>query len=99
METAREKLVGDIKELLEDVDVLFRQAAAASGDEARELRTRAESALKLATERFASIEKDLVRRGREAAHATDEWVHHNPWSSIGIGAGVGLLIGMLIARR
>jgi ElaB/YqjD/DUF883 family membrane-anchored ribosome-binding protein len=99
MESARERLVGDIRELLTDVDVLFRQAAATSGDEARDLRQRAESALRQASERFASIEKDLVRRGREAAHATDEWVHHNPWSSIGIGAGVGLLIGMLIARR
>jgi ElaB/YqjD/DUF883 family membrane-anchored ribosome-binding protein len=99
MESTREKLVGDIRELLADVDLLFRQAAEASGEEARELRHRAESALKQASERFAYIEKDLIRRGREAAHATDEWVHHNPWSSIGIGAGVGLLIGMLIARR
>lgn len=99
MESAREKMVDDIKDLLSQVDVLFRQAAAASGEEARDLRYRAESALKQASERFASFEKDVVRRGREAAHATDEWVHHNPWSSIGIGAGIGLLIGMLIARR
>lgn len=99
MESPRERLVGDVKVLLGDVEALFRQAAAASGDEARELRERAEGVLKEASERFAQIEQDLMRRGREAAHATDEWVHLNPWSSIGIGAGVGLLIGMLIARR
>src|SRR5271167_2555115 len=99
MESSRERLAGDVKTLLADVDALFRQAAEASGAEALELRERAEGMLKQARARIESIERDLVRRGREAAHATDEWVHHNPWSSIGIGAGVGLLIGMLIARR
>jgi ElaB/YqjD/DUF883 family membrane-anchored ribosome-binding protein len=33
------------------------------------------------------------------ARATDDYVHENPWSSIGAAAGVGLLVGMLIARR
>lgn len=99
MESVRERLAGDVKTLLADVDTLFRQAAAASGTEARDLRERAEGALQQARESLEAIEKDVVRRGREAAHATDQWVHKNPWSSIGIGAGVGLLIGMLIARR
>jgi ElaB/YqjD/DUF883 family membrane-anchored ribosome-binding protein len=99
MESAREKLVGDIKVLLADVDTLFRQAAASSGEEARNLRERAEDALKEARARFETIQDDIVRRGRDAAHATDDWVHHNPWSSIGLGAGIGLLLGFLIARR
>ncbi|SPE28420.1 conserved hypothetical protein [Burkholderiales bacterium] len=99
MESAREKLVGDIKVLLTDVDALFRQAAASSGEEARKLRERAESALQEARARFETIQDDIISRGRDAAHATDDWVHHNPWSSIGLGAGIGLLIGFLIARR
>jgi len=99
MESPREKLAQDVRTLLADVDTLFREAAEASGAEAQDLRQRAEAALQKVRDRFESVEKDLVRRGRETAHATDEWVHHNPWTSIGIGAGVGVLIGMLIARR
>jgi ElaB/YqjD/DUF883 family membrane-anchored ribosome-binding protein len=99
MESPREKLAQDVRTLLADVDLLFRQAAQATGAEAQDLRLRAEAALQKARDRFEAVEKDLVRRGREAAHATDEWVHHNPWTSIGIGAGIGVLIGMLIARR
>jgi ElaB/YqjD/DUF883 family membrane-anchored ribosome-binding protein len=99
MQATREMLLEEIQGLLADVDSLFRQAATAGGEEAQHLRQRAESALAQAADRFAAVEKDLLRRGREAARATDDWVHHNPWSSIGIGAGVGLLIGMLIARR
>jgi ElaB/YqjD/DUF883 family membrane-anchored ribosome-binding protein len=99
MDSARERLVGDVKTLLADVDSLFREAAAASGEEARELRKRAESALAQARARFEAIGEDVVRRGKATAHATDEWVHENPWSSIGLGAGIGLLVGILIARR
>jgi ElaB/YqjD/DUF883 family membrane-anchored ribosome-binding protein len=99
MDSSREKLAQDVKTLLADVEILFRDAATASGSEAQELRARAEAALQQVRDRFESVEKDLARRGREAAHATDEWVRHNPWTSIGIGAGVGVLVGMLIARR
>jgi len=99
MQASREKLVEDLQALLADVDNLFRQAAAAGGQEAQELRRRAEGALSQAVERLAAAERDLLRRGREAARATDDWVHENPWSAIGVGAAVGVLVGMLIARR
>ena len=35
----------------------------------------------------------------EAARAADEFVHEHPWKAVGIGAGVGLIIGLLIGRR
>ena len=35
----------------------------------------------------------------KAAKATDEYVQENPWKSVGIGAAVGVVIGMLIARK
>jgi ElaB/YqjD/DUF883 family membrane-anchored ribosome-binding protein len=99
MEATKEKLVVDIKTLLTDVDSLLRQAAAATGDEARELRRRAEDVLDQAQDRFASARDEVVRRGRATTKATDEWVHDNPWGAIGIGAALGLVMGFLIARR
>jgi ElaB/YqjD/DUF883 family membrane-anchored ribosome-binding protein len=30
---------------------------------------------------------------------TDEYVHDNPWSSIGAAAALGILIGVLLGRR
>ena len=40
-----------------------------------------------------------VDKAKSAAKAADGYVHENPWKSIGVAAGVGLLIGMLIGRR
>jgi ElaB/YqjD/DUF883 family membrane-anchored ribosome-binding protein len=38
-------------------------------------------------------------RARAAAQATNAYVHKNPWPSIGVAAGAGFLIGLLIGRR
>ncbi len=99
MDASRGKLVGDIKTVLTDVDDLLRQAADATGDEARELRRRAENMLESAQAKFDAVREDVVNRGKATVRATDDWVHDNPWSSIGVGAAVGVLVGMLIARR
>jgi len=36
---------------------------------------------------------------REAVGEIDEQVRKNPWAAVGIAAGVGLLIGLLLARK
>jgi ElaB/YqjD/DUF883 family membrane-anchored ribosome-binding protein len=33
------------------------------------------------------------------AGATEDYVQTHPWQTIGIAAGIGILIGMLISRR
>ena len=34
-----------------------------------------------------------------AAKATDTWVHDHPWTAIGIAAGIGVLLGLVVNRR
>ena len=36
---------------------------------------------------------------REAAGEIDEQVRRNPWAAVGIAAGVGLLLGLLLSRK
>ena len=36
---------------------------------------------------------------RDAASEIDEQVRKNPWAAVGIAAGVGLLVGLLLARK
>ena len=40
----------------------------------------------------------MIDEVRGAARATDGYVRDNPWTAIGIGAGLGLLAGLLISR-
>jgi ElaB/YqjD/DUF883 family membrane-anchored ribosome-binding protein len=41
----------------------------------------------------------MVDKTKAAARTTDEYVHDNPWTSVAVSAGLGLVIGWLLARR
>jgi ElaB/YqjD/DUF883 family membrane-anchored ribosome-binding protein len=41
----------------------------------------------------------IADRARKSVAATDAYAHQQPWQLIGVGTGVGLVIGFLLARR
>jgi ElaB/YqjD/DUF883 family membrane-anchored ribosome-binding protein len=95
----QKRLAEDFKAVVEDAEELLRHAARDAGDGYDEARARLERSLKAARAELETLEKAVLEGTRRAARATDGYVHEHPWESIGIGAGVGLLLGMLIARR
>jgi ElaB/YqjD/DUF883 family membrane-anchored ribosome-binding protein len=95
----RDRLVADAKVVLDDVESLLKQAAAASGQQAHDLRERAAEALHRAKLRLQEAQVAVAENTKAAVRATDDWVHAHPWGAIGIGAGVGFLIGLLVSRR
>lgn len=96
---SRERLVADAKIVLDDVESMLTQAASASGQQAHELRERAAEALKRARSKLHDAQVAVSENAKAAARATDDWVHDHPWGAIGIGAGVGFLVGLLVSRR
>jgi ElaB/YqjD/DUF883 family membrane-anchored ribosome-binding protein len=47
--------------------------------------------------RFEETWSGLSERAHSAAQYTNEAVHANPWTSIGVGFGFGVVIGALVA--
>ncbi len=47
---------------------------------------------------LSELQKALVEKTKEAAKTTDTYVHDNPWTAIGVAAGLGLVIGLLLRR-
>jgi ElaB/YqjD/DUF883 family membrane-anchored ribosome-binding protein len=94
-----DQLLTDLKTVMNDAEALLRATSAQTGEKIQEVRARAEESLRQAKARLSSIEDEALRRAREVADATDEYVRENPWQSVGIAAGVGLLLGLLLARR
>jgi ElaB/YqjD/DUF883 family membrane-anchored ribosome-binding protein len=46
---------------------------------------------------WGEIQDAVMSKTREAAANTDQYVHENPWKVIGIAAGLGLVLGLLMA--
>jgi ElaB/YqjD/DUF883 family membrane-anchored ribosome-binding protein len=97
-EVSKERLMQDLRVVVSDAEELLRATAGQAGDKVASARERIQESLVSAKERLASAEQAVVEKTRQAAKATDEYVHENPWKSIGIAAGAGLIIGMLISR-
>lgn len=89
----------DLKTLMRDAQALFAEAAASSGSKAEELRSRGMKLLDSAIDGAQHLQHAAIEKGKKIAHDTDHYVHEHPWRAIGISAAVGVLIGMLIARR
>lgn len=99
VEVTTEQLVADLKTVVEDAEALLKATSTLTGEKIQEVRTRAEESLRQAKARLVEVEEEALRRAREVADAADEYVRENPWQSVGIAAGVGLVLGLLIARR
>jgi ElaB/YqjD/DUF883 family membrane-anchored ribosome-binding protein len=96
---SRSRLVEDFTTVLEDAQALLRHAAGDASKGYTDARTRLEESVKRARERIGSSQDAVLESAREAGRSADSYVREHPWESIAVGAGVGLLLGMLIARR
>jgi ElaB/YqjD/DUF883 family membrane-anchored ribosome-binding protein len=69
--------------------------AGQTGEQVSELRSRLTAALESAKATCQRLEEKTIA----AAKATDQTIREYPYQSIGIAFGLGLLVGVLVARR
>ncbi|MBB4844613.1 ElaB/YqjD/DUF883 family membrane-anchored ribosome-binding protein [Paucibacter oligotrophus] len=96
---SKDRLMADLHAVVAEAESLLRATAGSAGEGASELRAKVQASLDRAKHNLAELQDAAVERAKAAGRATDAYVHENPWQSIGVAAGVGLLLGMLIARR
>lgn len=98
-EVTSEQLITDFKVVVADAEALLKATAGQGGEKLAEVRAKAEESLRVMKARLADAQEALIARTKEAAKATDEYVHENPWKAIGVAASLGLLIGWFMGRR
>ncbi|MBY0268589.1 MAG: DUF883 family protein [Burkholderiales bacterium] len=98
-DVTKEKLISDFKVVVADAEALLKASAGQGGEALAAVRARVQDSLAVAKSKMLEAEKELLAKTKAAAKATDEYVHEHPWHAVGVAAGVGLVIGMLIGRR
>lgn len=93
------KMVDDFKAIVTDADDLLQATAKVSGEGFTAARAKFAEKLTNAKTSLAEAERQVVDKAKQAATATDDYVKGNPWTSVGIAAGVGILIGFLVGKR
>jgi ElaB/YqjD/DUF883 family membrane-anchored ribosome-binding protein len=95
----RDKLVADLKVVINDAEELLKITAGQAGEKAAAVRDRMQKTIEQAKGKLVEVENKALDQTKAAARATDAYVHDNPWRSVGIAAGVGLLFGLILGRR
>lgn len=95
----KDKLMSDLRLMIADAEELLRVTSNQTGGAAAEVRGRIQDRLQQARAEMTHLQDAAVAKAKAAGHAADEFVHEKPWQSIGVAAGIGLVIGLLIGRR
>ena len=97
--TQREKLTNDLKLVIADAEELLKLTAGQVGDKAAEMRMRMQARMEQAKTDLAEVQDMAMGKARDTGRAADLYVREQPWTAVGIAAGVGLLLGLLMGRR
>lgn len=96
---AKDKLTSDFGVVMDDIDSLVKATANKAEGEVSAIRERIRRHLDAARTRASDMQHEAFERARTAARNTDHYVHDHPWHAVGVGAAIGLLVGVLIGRR
>jgi ElaB/YqjD/DUF883 family membrane-anchored ribosome-binding protein len=88
MEAAPDKLMDELRAVVAAAEELLKATAGEHGERVDEIRARAEESLRAARERLEGV----------GGRLNDE-VRAHPWAAVGIAAGIGLVLGILLGRR
>jgi ElaB/YqjD/DUF883 family membrane-anchored ribosome-binding protein len=96
---AKHKLTEDFRAVMDDIDSLMKSSGEKLSGEQVALRQRIRDRMDAAKERAADLQYEAVARAKDAARATDDYVHDHPWTAVSAAAAIGLALGVLIGRR
>ena len=91
------------KDLLDELRTLVSDAEKMVGDTVDENSEQVMGALRqryeAAQERLGEVYENARKKITQGAKYTDETIRENPYQSIAVAAGLGLLVGVLLGRR
>lgn len=89
----------EFHDFLADIEDLIKQTTSLTGEDLARARSNLNARVAAAKQSAEAIGQDVAHRARKVASDTNEYVHEQPWKAIGASAVIGLLLGVVLARR
>ncbi|EXU75063.1 MULTISPECIES: stress response protein ElaB [Erwinia] len=89
----------DLALLSETLEEVLKSSGDPADQKYIELKAKAEKSLKEVKSRISNASDTYYYRAKQAVYRADDYVHEKPWQGIGVGATLGLVVGLLLARR
>ena len=94
-----ESLKRDLSGTLDDAEELVRMTADQTGEHVAAARRKITQSLSQARQEMQRMQTQATETARRAAYDVDDYVHAHPWKTLGFAALLGVVVGLLIARR
>lgn len=92
-------LLRDMDRMVADTDRLVQTLANDASADVAAARRRTEKSLETVRSHLQSNSRRSLRRAIATAYSARQRIRSNPWKTLGIAAGLSLLIGSLWSRR
>lgn len=97
--TTTNPVARDIQNVVSDAQDLLKTVQNEGEGKLTEMRGKVQAQIDAARQTLAELQATVTDGAKVAMNSTDEYVRANPWRAVGISAGIGALVGFLIARR
>lgn len=97
-EPQQTSLDDDLRMLSETLEEVLKSSGDKADEKYIEIKSRAEQALNDVQSRLSSTADSYCARAKTAVRQADSYVHDKPWHGVGVGAAVGLVLGLLLRR-
>lgn len=99
VQDSRDALIASLNRIVTDAEAMLANAQHGGSEQFAAARAKFETQLGAAKEQLAQFDEAARRNLKRAGEAAEQAIHDRPYASMGVAAGVGVLLGMLIARR
>ena len=82
-----------------DIEDLITSMTPLTGEDLARAKAKLSERVAAAKESVTVMGSEITHRARKTARVTNLYVEEHPWQAVGIGAALGLLIGVAVARR
>lgn len=94
-----DRLLEDLWAVVTDVDDLIKATAGNANEAVAAARKRMEGSLRDAKDDLEKARRHVIEDAEAAVESASDYLHDNVWKVIGIAAGVGVVLGMILSRR
>ena len=98
LQNAQEALMDEFQTLMADTERLFNHTKEAASTQTEELRESIEHNLNRARDILQERHQHWTEQSNELKERAEAYVHEKPWQSLGMAAGAGLLLGLILRR-
>jgi len=98
-ETRMDVVTDDLKTLSLDAKKMAHEAHADAMEKTGELSAKCMELFNSAIATAKEVPAVAAAKTKEVAASTDDYVHQNPWKAVTLSAGIGLLLGLIFAKK